>query len=67
MHWSFLQKAEVKRQEIAAKGVTMDLVKLFAAALLAAVHDEVKDPEIVRALQARVFQAYSRLIVETQT
>ena len=38
-----------------------------AAALLAAVHDEVKDPEIVRALQARVFQAYSRHIVETQT
>ena len=66
MHWSFLQKAEVKRQEIAAKGVTMDLVKLFAAALLAAVHDEVKDPEIVRALQARVFQAYQRHIVETQ-
>src|ERR1035437_7727885 len=66
MHWSFVQKVEVKRQEVAAKGVTMDLVKLFAAALLAAVHDEVKDPEIVRALQARVFQAYSRHIVETQ-
>ena len=67
MHWSFVQKVEVKRQEVAAKGVTMDLVKLFAAALLAAVHDEVKDPEIVRALQARVFQAYSRHIVETQS
>jgi hypothetical protein len=39
---------------------------LFAVALLAAMHDEVTDPEIVRALQARVFQAYTRHIVETQ-
>jgi len=38
---------------------------LFGAALLAAVHDKVTDPEVVRALQARVFQAYGRHIVES--